>query len=154
MKKLKQHGFTVVELIIVIVVIALLATIATAAYRSTQAGARDEKRKADALMLRGAIEEYYSMHGTYPRPVCGGSGTSNECHDNEAWQLLVNEGLLNKVPVPPAGASRSTYGWLWASDTSYGVLVALENGTPPNHWCKFGKNMTATWWGSAPECDF
>ena len=150
----KRSGFTVVELIIVIVVVALLATITALAYRSTMASARDEKRKADAAMLRGAIEEYYSMYGDYPKPVCGGSGGTYECHANEPWQVLVDRGLLEKVPVPPPGASRSTYGWLWASNSSYGVLVALENGTPPNYTCKFGKNMIASWWSSAPECDF
>ncbi|OYW86406.1 hypothetical protein B7Z17_00465 [Candidatus Saccharibacteria bacterium 32-49-10] len=148
MNRHKQNGFTVIELVVVIIVIALLSTITTIAYRTTQSNARDEKRKSDALMLKAAVEEYYADMGTYPSPVCDGVGGMYECHNNEAWNLLVSQGYLSKVPS--TGLS-GNYRWLYSSPTRYGIYVPLEGASPNNH-CKTGRNMTSTWWSSAPDC--
>lgn len=152
MKEHKRLGFTIVELMIVIVVIAVLATITTIAYRETQKNARDEKRKADVMMLISAVDEYYANNGDYPKVLC--DTVYYECWNNEAWQLLKNQGYLKNIPIPgdnitPFLGSRTNYGWLWSSPTSYGIFVFLESGN-----CKIGKNMTATWWSSIKTCDF
>lgn len=148
----KRSGFTVVELIIVIVVVALLATITTIAYRSTQASARDEKRKADVTMLNAAVEEYYARYGAYPLPDCTGDAGSwySECWNNQAWQVLKNEGYISKIPTGSAG-STANYAWFnFYTGTGYAIRVQLEDGTV----CKMGKG-TPTWvFGSASECTF
>lgn len=160
MNKHKKFGFTIIELMVVIVVVAVLATITTIAYRETQKSARDEKRKVDAVMLRSAVEEYYTDNGAFPSPSClSGPGTSSECWHNEIWQLLKNQGYLKKIPQPEAKSTNTSYnlaangnanyGWIRGSGNSFGIYVVREGGE-----CKTGKNMTASWWGNAPECDF
>lgn len=56
-------GFTVVELIVVIVVVILLATIAATSYVSSQATARDTKRKTDLASIGEAIQLYRQKYG-------------------------------------------------------------------------------------------
>lgn len=164
MIKHKRSGFTIVELIVVLVVIAVLVTIAAVSYRSTQADSRDKKRIADAIMLKSAIEEYYSDKGDYPvvSPSCTSPGNSTQCWRNEIWQLLVNQGYLAKVPQPAytawstaynvAGDGNANYGWYRGSTTVYAIYVPLE--THPNKHCKIDRGSSTTLWGSAPTCDF
>ena len=150
MKKHKSYGFTVVELIVVVVVIAVLTSITAIAYRSTQADSRDKKRIADVMILKSAIDEYYADKGSYPNPTCSGRGGTYECWSNEAWQLLKDQGYLQKVPTTDLGTPN--YVWLWSSNTSYGIYVPLEDS-----YCKTGKNVQNDWWGSlttTPMCNF
>lgn len=162
MIKHKHHGFTVVELVVVIAVIAVLVSIAVVSYRTSQANARDQKRVADALMLKAAVDEYYSDNGDYPiaSPYCTSPGSSIQCWRNEIWQLLVDQGYLTKIPQPELKAWSTTYnvasdgntnyGWYRSSATSYGIYIPLETSGD----CKLGRNMTTSWFGSAAPCDF
>lgn len=163
MSKHNRHGFTIVELIVVIVVIALLATISTVAYRTTQASARDEKRKADAMMLMSAVDEYYANYGAYPVATssCSGPGGANECWNNEVWQVLTNEGFLQKVPTPDLASpnsgynvddGKSNYGWMRGAFNEYAIYIPLE--THDSKHCKIVKNAPTSWWSSIPTCDF
>lgn len=165
MIKHRQHGFTVVELIVIIVVIAILVTVSAVAYRSTQADSRDQKRSADALMLKAAVDDYYADNGSYPMPStqCPAPGDGVQCWRNEVWQLLVDQGYLARIPQPNTTAwlhtynvngGNSNYGWYRASATgaSYAIYIPLE--THPNRHCKIGRNMTASWFYSAPTCTF
>lgn len=160
MNRRKHLGFTVIELMVVIIVIVVLTTISSAAYRSTQSSARDEKRRTDSLMLKGALEEYRADNGEYPLPGnCSGvgAGGANECYGGEAWTILQSAGYIDKIPYP--GLKYSTYNYapdgnahyvyLGVSPTSYGMLIPMESGN-----CKTGKNIVASWWGSLTECNF
>lgn len=161
MRKHKNLGFTVVELIVVIVVIAVLVSITAIAYRTTQADSRDKKRAADAMMIKAAVDEYYADKGSYPMPAtaCTSPGSATECWRNEAWSLLVTQGYLAKVPTPDTkswattydvNGGNSNYGWRRESGTSYAIYVPLENAPD----CKIGRNMTASWFSSAATCNF
>lgn len=173
MSKHNRHGFTIVELIVVIIVIALLATVSAVAYRTTQATARNEKRKADVMMLRSAIDEYYAIFGSYPSPDCpfpADPGTSvKECWRNQAWQILLDNDLIRNIPTPDqpsnfalnniAGSGNANYGWIHVPATnSYGIYVPMEGSD-----CKAGVRMGETWWSTGElmpsgetfgECDF
>ncbi len=163
MNKRKNFGFTIVELVVVITVIAILASVTTIAYRNVQASARDEKRKSDVMILLAAVEEYYADYGDYPvaSPTCPSPGSVDECHRNEIWQMLVDQGYLARIPtadaVSPIAAhnvsgGKANYGWIRTSNTRFGIYVPLE--THPHKHCKTGKNMVANWWSSTPTCNF
>ena len=162
MKKHKSYGFTVVELIVVIVVIAVLTSITAIAYRSTQADSRDKKRMADTMILKSALDEYYSDNGNYPGFTNCEYASGRECVTGQAWTLLKNEGYLDKIPMPDLAATHHTSGinlapdgkayYLYYSPSAgaYNIYVPLESGD-----CKIAKNSTLpTLWSSVPECTF
>lgn len=64
--KLKQRGFTIVELLIVIVVIGILAALVITTFTGIQKKARDTERQTDVKALHGQLEAYYAQNGRYP----------------------------------------------------------------------------------------
>lgn len=145
--KSKLKGFTIVELIVVVVILAILVSLGSLAYRETQKNARNEMRKSDSAILIGAIEEYRSDKGDYPKP----SSCSTECQSNEAWQLLKDEGYLRDILSPGERVSIANYHYRYGSSSSYAVRIPLE---PSGTSCKSGKNMSSSWFESAANCDF
>lgn len=70
----KSGGFTLLELLVVIGIIAILVTTAMVSYSSTQAKARNSRRRADITAMRDALEQYRSAGTDYPN-VCSGAGS-------------------------------------------------------------------------------
>lgn len=65
--KSKNHGFTIIELLIVIIIIGILALIGVVAYGNAQQSARNSKRQSDISSLHTAIEAYTTQNsGVYP----------------------------------------------------------------------------------------
>ena len=62
----KQHGFTIVELLIVIIVIGILAGLVLNNISGARGKARDSQRIADLTNLSSKLEEYYNDNGGYP----------------------------------------------------------------------------------------
>lgn len=62
----KNHGFTLVELIVVIVVISVLAVIGIASFSYVQKSARDSSRSSKTNLVVESLEKYYSQNGEYP----------------------------------------------------------------------------------------
>lgn len=65
-RKPAEHGFTLVELLVVIVIIGLLATIVAINVIPAGNKARVEKAKADVATLEQALEQYRLDNLTYP----------------------------------------------------------------------------------------
>lgn len=61
-----QHGFTIVELLIVIVVIAILATISVVAYNGVQNRANDTAVQSDLKQIAKKFELYKVDKDVYP----------------------------------------------------------------------------------------
>lgn len=105
-------GFTLIELLVVIAVIGVLAGAIIVMINPTAqlARARDAGRKSDLKQIRGALERYNIINGTYP--VMGYwaySTTSN-------WiPLLVTSGELKSVPVDPTSKGCGG-GWPWGDN--------------------------------------
>lgn len=66
MLKLRQTGFTIVELLIVIVVIAILATISIVAYNGIQTRAENTKMIQAIAEFVKITQNYQVLYGTYP----------------------------------------------------------------------------------------
>ena len=80
MKRIKNSGFTLVELLIVITLIAILAVAIVATLNPVEQvnRARDARFKNDASELLAAIERYYASTQEYPwQTVEPGQFTSN-----------------------------------------------------------------------------
>lgn len=64
--KVKQQGFTIVELLIVIVVIGILAALVITTFTGIQQRARNTERETDIKAIHGQVEAYYAQQGRYP----------------------------------------------------------------------------------------
>lgn len=64
--KVKQQGFTIVELLIVIVVIGILAALVVTTFTGIQQRARNTERETDIKAIHGQVEAYYAQNGRYP----------------------------------------------------------------------------------------
>ena len=62
-KKVRQSGFTIVELLIVIVVIGILALLVITTFSGIQQKGRDTKRQTDIKALHGMLEAFYAQNG-------------------------------------------------------------------------------------------
>ena len=85
--KLKQQGFTIVELLIVIVIIGILATIGFVSFSSAQNKAKKSKATATLAQVKSKLGEYFADNNYYPSAKSdvtsyltsnGGASTSTE----------------------------------------------------------------------------
>ncbi|HXY18258.1 MAG TPA: type II secretion system protein [Candidatus Nitrosopolaris sp.] len=138
-KKLRNQGFTIVELLIVIVVIGILATLVITTYNGVQSKARDTKRKTDINALQGQVEAYNTNAGFYP--------TLADMNDS-AWRSTNMKGLdpsalndpQNPNPTSTLCATTTAHCYVYAVTpsgcdnsttdcTSYTLSASLEDGT-------------------------
>lgn len=138
----RLRGFTIVEIAVVVSAVGLLMSIVLVTFNISQVKARDDKRTADALVIKTALAQYYMDNGEYPTCTNGGFG----CDISVIQPLLAK--YAAEIPVKdPKG--RIIYYMPGAVPNAYGLLVEYEE-SPGS--CKTGINMTATWWWSAPNC--
>ena len=137
----RQHGFTIVELLIVIVVIAILAAITVVAYNGIQARARDNIRMADLSSLVKAIRLYAVDNGNNLNASsdCGNNNDDGNLefdYDGSGprrpiMDCLLSPGYLSRVVRDPSGISPSCSGLTCFKYMKYS--------------CGLGTSYTLTW---------
>ncbi len=89
----REHGFTLLELIVVIAIIGILATIAMPALKDVPLRARESVLKTNLRTLRDVIDQHYGDKGKYPTSL----------------ESLVEQGYLRKIPIDPITKSSDTW---------------------------------------------
>jgi general secretion pathway protein G len=89
----RQHGFTLLELIIVVAVIGILATIAMPRLLHAPERAREAVLKTNLRTLREALDQHYADKGKYPASL----------------EVLVEDGYLRSMPQDPITKSTDTW---------------------------------------------
>lgn len=89
----REHGFTLLELIVVIAIVGILATIAMPAMRDVPRRANEAVLKTNLRTMRDVIDQHYGDKGKYPTSL----------------QSLVETGYLRKLPVDPITKSSETW---------------------------------------------
>lgn len=119
----KQHGFTIVELLIVIVVIGILAALVLNSFSGVQAKARDTERNTDTKAIATQLEAYYNNSGSgagngngkYP-------GTADLVTGGDTWATANLKGIDLAALKAPGVAANSVIAATNAVATTAGVL--------------------------------
>lgn len=111
----KEKGFTLVELMVAISIVAVLATIGFSLFQSTQATARDARRRSDVAAMTSALETHYdAMTGIYT------------AIDDTVAATWFTDKIVPKDPLNDA-ASGYVYSYPTTAAATYKVCAKLEN---------------------------
>jgi general secretion pathway protein G len=109
-----QHGFTLVELLVVMLIIGLLLSIAVPRYFHTVAKARETVLRQDLLILREAIDKHVADLNQYP----------------DTLAALVDKKYVKAVPVDPFTRSSDTWTLVLSEDPERPGIRDLHSGAP------------------------
>lgn len=144
--KLKQNGFTIVELLIVIVVIAILAAITIVAYNGIQNRAKASASQSLGANVEKKIEAYNTIGGVYPASVADFTGNVAPAGYTGSMTEAKLDNATSVVATNPLTASLSSNGTV----VSYVPCVVAARGGYVVYW-DFSANIQAvTRVGSAP----
>ena len=111
----RDHGFTLVELMIVMLIISVLAAVAIPSFIAAIRSAREAALKEDLHVMRNAIDTYTMDKNKAPQSL----------------DDLVQSGYLKDIPVDPMTHSKDT--WQTSSDDTYQDLDQTEPGITDVH---------------------
>lgn len=127
----RQHGFTLIELMIVMVIITILAGIGLAVYGNSVQSSKEAVLREDLFRMREAIDQYHADKNRYPATI----------------EALVEDKYLRMVPVDPITRSADTWQTTMADPEPgnpssepgiYNVKSGAEgtglDGTPYSEW--------------------
>lgn len=122
-RKLRQKGFTLIEMLIVISIMIILISVAVPMYQRSIVRAREAVLRDDLFTLRSCIDQY----------------TMDKAKAPQSLDDLVSAGYLKVIPTDPMTGSNST----WATDTQdvYESIDQTEPGITDVH---SGSNATST----------
>lgn len=66
MKRAKQSGFTIIELVVVVIILCILGTLVALTYSGVKSENRDKQRQADIETTQSQLEIYYAINNKYP----------------------------------------------------------------------------------------
>ena len=117
----RNHGFTLIEVLVVATIIGVLTSIAVVSYQKANKNAHDARRKTDLEQIRAALEMYRSDEDKYP-------GTLNVCAGINSLSL---GDYLDPIPTDPQDDSQYQY-----KKTASGYCVsATMEGNPTGSLC-------------------
>jgi type IV pilus assembly protein PilE len=104
-RRTKQHGVTLIELLMALVIVAVLAAVAIPSYRSHQIRARRSEATAALLQLQAAQAKFYLQNNRYTAaisaPVPTGLGLTGRS-EHGLYDITV---ALNTTPAQAADQS-------------------------------------------------
>lgn len=119
------RGFTMIELLLVLALIALLASLVAPTLTGSVNRAREATLRENLLVMRKAIDEYYTDKGRYPPDL----------------QELVVKRYIRQVPVDPLTEKTDSWLLVRAEDAAAGVNDVRSgsdqkatDGTPYREW--------------------
>ena len=137
--KRAEHGFTLLEILLVVAAIAILAGIVIVAINpGRQLGeTRNAERRVDVRTILSAIQQFQLKNGSLPSAI----NTSSNCSDQEneicktggspcqtdLSELTDNQTYLTAMPVDPSAGSTGTGYFVSKSATTGRVTVCAPS---------------------------
>lgn len=109
-----NKGFTLIEVLVVMVIIATLLSLVAPRYFETVERAKESSLKHDLIIMRDAIDKYYSDTGVYPNTL----------------EDLVQRKYLRSIPPDPV--SGRTDAWMVSPPVDInvgGAIYDIHSGT-------------------------
>jgi len=72
--KIKNKGFTLIEVVVVMAIIAVLAVLITGAIQTARNVAKETTHRSNAKTIQAGMEAYYSKNKQFPPATEGGNG--------------------------------------------------------------------------------
>lgn len=167
--KIKQEGFTVIELLVVISIIGLLSATILVSLNSARQKSRDARRLADVRQILNALELYYADNFAYPDQLFAGGdpiltsvgvtraeiGESPEVAgasldvDREGEVRSATSTLLASVGPPPSPTMWQYYLGVWPAaptppDGGCGSGPATDITISTNQYTYWGRSINDT----------
>ncbi|PUE26445.1 type II secretion system protein [Limnohabitans sp. Jir72] len=111
-KKIKNQGFTLIELMVVFAIVALLSSIAVPKYFTSLQKSRESVLRYDLSVMRESIDKYFSDNGSYP----------------ESLQQLVEKKYLKNIPKDPIAQANDLWIILPPVDGLPGSVYDIKSG--------------------------
>ena len=92
-KRYQHNGFTLIELLVVMAIIATLLSLVAPRYFNSLNKAKEAVLRQDLVMMRNAIDQFYSDFGKYPLDL----------------EEMVDKKYLRNIPVDPFTESKETW---------------------------------------------
>ena len=98
-----QHGFTLIEIMVVILIIGLLALMVVPRLRGVADRAKRTKAQADIAELKQALDRYYLDNGSYPTTDQGLQALVSPPSSGRTPNNYEQGGYIEKLPMDPWG---------------------------------------------------
>ncbi len=109
MIRLRQKGFTLIELMITVAIVAILAAVAYPAYRDQVLRTRRADAKGALMSFASAMERFYTQNNTYLGAAAGGANTGAPAATVFAHTEAPIDGTTKYYDLRITAAAASTY---------------------------------------------
>lgn len=118
MKKHRQSGFSLMELLVAMMILAVLATIGVKKYQEFASNARYVKAHADMKTVAEGLDQYFLKHGKYP--------------DLTSYESMVepNSPLVKENLIPAGVSPNDPWGNPFEGTAGKGTYVLKCAGDP------------------------
>jgi prepilin-type N-terminal cleavage/methylation domain-containing protein len=132
MKKNRQSGFTIVELLIVIVIIGILATIGFVSFANAQNRAKKSKAEATISQVKSKLGEYFAENNYYPVDkaavvsylVGNGGQTTSEEFNTANYGYTADPAACDNTATDCTSYALTADADYWNGDASEDISVA------------------------------
>jgi len=130
MRKNNEHGFTLLELLIVMAIMGILVAIAAPNLKQSIIRAREAVLREDLFQMREALDQYYADNGKYPAALT--DLINPQEHSKSYMRSIPKDPFTNAedwIVVAPEGSEEGA-----VFDVHSASPLLAVDGTPYNTW--------------------